>query len=132
MSSPSSFNYDGVLAGTTTGTFDPATGEVTLNDIRFDKTGFAVIKFLVESNPPGYSFELQEFVEVIAPEYSTITEDTTSEMTLKVDLDYDTYGKADFGAAVVNSFLQSEYTRKKDMKMRAGMVKFTIPQNTLC
>ena len=122
MSSPSTFGYTGSLAGTTVGSFDPATGQAVLNDLRFDQSGMAVIKFTVTSNPAGYSFEVDEFVEIISAEFATVTEDTTKQMTIKVDKDFATYGKTEFGAAVVNSMLTSKYPyiRAKNMVLSEG------------
>lgn len=122
MSAPTSFGYGGALAGTTVGTFDPATGQVSLSDLRFDQPGMAVIKFTVESNPAGYSFEVEEFVEVIPSEYNDVVEDTSKEMKIKVNEDFSTYGTQSFGASVVNEFLtsKSSYIRAKDMVLSEG------------
>lgn len=126
MSSPLSFGYGGSLSGTTVGTFDPANGQVTLNDLRFDQSGMAVIKFTVTSIPAGYQFEVDEFVEVISSEYATVTEDTTKEMKIKVDQDFSTYGTTEFGAAVVNSMMTSKnaYIRAKNMVLSQGNIYY--------
>ncbi|XP_052060298.1 fibrocystin-L-like isoform X3 [Mytilus californianus] len=128
MSSPTSFGYGGALAGTTIGSFDAATGQVSLSDLRFDQPGMAVIKFTVESKPPGYSFEVEEFIEVIPSEYNDVVEDTTKEMKLKVNQDFSTFGTQSFGASVVNEFLtsKSSYIRAKDMVLSEGSVVITV------
>ena len=76
--------YWGTLGGTTSTTFDPATGIASILDLELDRSGVCPVTFTIQSNPADYvlTTEIEVDVKTITQRDLVIEETSTIEVSV--------------------------------------------------
>lgn len=90
-------SYNGTLLSSYSYSFNTATGQMSIQNVTFDAPGLAIMTITVYTVPSKFSVTTGNILGII---YSTqqvsVTITTTRTITVKFDLDYNTYGTDEF------------------------------------
>ncbi|XP_069115426.1 fibrocystin-L-like [Argopecten irradians] len=108
LSASSTSGYGGSFTGTTSASFNLGTSEVTFNDLVFDSPGTQVLIITVTSTT-GYSLTMQKEVVIMASEMQSMVPVVSQSLSVKYDVDFNTYGNLDFAAGVFLNPMMTRY-----------------------
>jgi hypothetical protein len=104
-------NYFGTLESVMSATFDPATGQATLNDLVLSKIGICVVKFRIYSDPLGYEFEVQRKLSVESLAHRDMVVETSLGIEMKFDADYQLVVNSGGAPEYLSASLASRFIR---------------------
>lgn len=99
-------------------TFNAGTGRALLSNLVLDQMGAVFVTMTITSSPSDYNFTVEQMVNILPAEHSSLVITKTSVLQFKFDISYAVYGNLYFYAAIINQLSNNN----KHLKFSDGSI----------